>query len=44
MSAGLAQQRARALAVALHQRVFGELAQVVSRNPAALELHGGGSS
>src|SRR6267378_3623060 len=42
MSAGLAQQRARALAVALHQRVFGELAQVVSRNPAALELHGGG--
>src|SRR6202521_1476709 len=41
MRAGLAQQRARALAVALHQRVFRELAQVVGRNPAALELHGG---
>jgi len=44
MSTGLAQQRARALTVALHQGVFGELTQVVGRDPPALELHRGGSS
>src|SRR3989440_641416 len=42
MSARLAQQRARSLAVALYQGVFGELAQVVGRDPPALELHGRG--
>ena len=37
--ARLAQQRARALGVALQQRVLGELAQVVGRHAAALLLH-----
>src|SRR5207237_9153240 len=42
MSARLAQQRARALAVALYQGVLGKLTQVVGRDPPALELYGGG--
>src|SRR5579862_5771010 len=37
--AGLPQQRAGALAVALYQRVLGELAQVVRGDASTLELH-----
>ena len=35
----LPQQRASALGIALHERMLGQLAQVVSRDAAALELH-----